>query len=51
MSNSGRAQAAFDTGGMSLARGARNFARDARRNGGMPSMIEPAPSRWAGTWR
>jgi polyhydroxyalkanoate synthase subunit PhaC len=32
---------AFDTGGMSLARGARNFARDVRRNGGMPSMIEP----------
>jgi polyhydroxyalkanoate synthase subunit PhaC len=32
---------AFDTGGMSLARGARNFARDVRRNGAMPSMIEP----------
>jgi len=32
---------AFDTGGMSLVRGARNFARDLRHNGGMPSMIEP----------
>ena len=32
---------AFDTGGMSLARGARNFARDVRHNGAMPSMIEP----------
>jgi len=32
---------AFDTGGMSLVRGARNFARDVRRNGAMPSMIEP----------
>jgi polyhydroxyalkanoate synthase subunit PhaC len=32
---------AVDTGGMSLVRGARNFARDVRRNGAMPSMIEP----------
>jgi polyhydroxyalkanoate synthase subunit PhaC len=32
---------AFETGGMSLVRGARNFARDVRRNGAMPSMIEP----------
>ena len=32
---------AFDTGGLSLARGARNFARDVRHNGAMPSMIEP----------
>jgi poly[(R)-3-hydroxyalkanoate] polymerase subunit PhaC len=32
---------AFDTGGMSLARGARNLVHDIRRNGGMPSMIEP----------
>jgi len=32
---------AFDTGGVSLARGARNFARDVRHNGAMPSMIEP----------
>ena len=32
---------AFETGGMSLARGARNLARDIRHNGAMPSMIEP----------
>jgi polyhydroxyalkanoate synthase len=32
---------AFDTGGMSLVRGARNFTRDVRCNGAMPSMIEP----------
>ncbi|MEO6881501.1 MAG: alpha/beta fold hydrolase [Mycobacteriaceae bacterium] len=32
---------AFDTAGMSLLRGARNFASDLRRNGGMPSMVEP----------
>ena len=31
----------FDTAGMSLVRGARNFASDVRRNGGMPSMVEP----------
>jgi polyhydroxyalkanoate synthase len=41
MSNPAALKRAFDTGGMSLIRGARNFARDARRNGGMPSMIEP----------
>jgi polyhydroxyalkanoate synthase len=32
---------AFDTGGMSLVRRARNFTRDVRRNGAMPLMIEP----------
>jgi polyhydroxyalkanoate synthase subunit PhaC len=32
---------AFDTGGMSLVRGTRNFVHDVRRNGGLPSMIEP----------
>src|SRR5580692_709060 len=32
---------AFDTGGMSLARGARNFVHDVRHNGAMPSMIQP----------
>jgi polyhydroxyalkanoate synthase len=32
---------AFETGGMSLARGARNFVGDVRHNGAMPSMIEP----------
>jgi polyhydroxyalkanoate synthase len=41
VSNPAALKRAFDTGGMSLARGARNFARDVRRNGGMPSMIEP----------
>src|SRR5260370_9732048 len=32
---------AFETGGMSLARGARNFARDVRHNGGPPPLSEP----------
>jgi polyhydroxyalkanoate synthase subunit PhaC len=32
---------AFDTGGMSLVRGTRNFLRDVRHNGAMPSTIEP----------
>jgi polyhydroxyalkanoate synthase subunit PhaC len=41
MSNPAALKRAFDTGGMSLIRGARNLARDVRRNGGMPSMIEP----------
>jgi polyhydroxyalkanoate synthase len=31
---------AFDTGGMSLVRGVRNFVSDLRHNGGMPSMVE-----------
>src|SRR5580704_6077266 len=33
---------AFDTGGMSLVRGARNVVHDVRHNGGMPSMTESA---------
>jgi len=41
VSNPAAIKRAFDTGGMSLVRGARNFARDVRRNGAMPSMIEP----------
>ena len=41
MSNPAAIKRAFDTGGMSLVRGARNFVRDVRRNGGVPSMIEP----------
>jgi polyhydroxyalkanoate synthase len=41
VSNPAALKRAFDTGGLSLARGARNFARDLRHNGGMPSMIEP----------
>ncbi|HEV2257408.1 MAG TPA: alpha/beta fold hydrolase [Streptosporangiaceae bacterium] len=32
---------AFDTGGMSLVRGARNVVHDVRRNGGMPSTTQP----------
>lgn len=32
---------AFDTGGLSLLRGARNLVSDVRRNGGMPSMVDP----------
>ena len=31
---------AFDTGGKSLVRGARNFVGDIRNNGGMPSTVE-----------
>jgi polyhydroxyalkanoate synthase len=41
VSNPAAIKRAFDTGGMSLVRGARNFARDIRHNGAMPSMIEP----------
>src|SRR5690348_5731538 len=40
VSNPAAIKRAFDTAGMSLVRGARNFARDVRRNGAMPSMIE-----------
>ncbi|MEU2001478.1 PHA/PHB synthase family protein [Rhodococcus sp. NPDC019627] len=32
---------AFDTGGMSLVRGARNYVSDLRHNGGMPRMVDP----------
>jgi polyhydroxyalkanoate synthase subunit PhaC len=41
ISNPAAIKRAFETGGLSLARGARNFARDVRHNGGMPSMTEP----------
>ena len=34
---------AFDTGGASLVRGARNLARDVRQNGGMPSTVDARP--------
>src|SRR4051794_524006 len=34
---------AFETGGKSLVRGARNFVHDARRNGGMPSQVDTSP--------
>jgi polyhydroxyalkanoate synthase subunit PhaC len=41
MSNPAALKRAFETGGMSLARGARHFVNDVRHNGAMPSMIEP----------
>ena len=41
MTNPAALKHAFETGGMSLARGARNLAGDVRHNGAMPSMIEP----------
>jgi len=41
MGNPAVLKRAFETGGMSLARGARNFVHDVRHNGGMPSMTEP----------
>jgi len=31
---------AFDTGGLSVLRGVRNFVSDVRHNGGMPSMVD-----------
>jgi polyhydroxyalkanoate synthase len=31
---------AFETGGLSVARGMRNFARDVRHNGGMPTQVD-----------
>ena len=34
---------AFDTGGTSLLRGARNMLDDVRHNGGMPSMVDRRP--------
>jgi polyhydroxyalkanoate synthase len=40
VSNPAAIKRAFDTGGVSIVRGLRNFARDVRHNGGMPSMIE-----------
>lgn len=36
---------AFDTGGASLWRGARNYADDIRTNGGMPSQVDRRPFR------
>jgi polyhydroxyalkanoate synthase len=34
---------AFETGGKSLLRGARNFVHDARHNGGMPAQVDTRP--------
>jgi poly[(R)-3-hydroxyalkanoate] polymerase subunit PhaC len=41
MSNPAALKRAFDTGGMSLARGARNFARDVRHNGAVDLRAQP----------
>ena len=41
MTNPAALKRAFETGGASLARGARNFVHDVRHNGAMPSMTEP----------
>ncbi|HEX4094974.1 MAG TPA: alpha/beta fold hydrolase [Trebonia sp.] len=40
LTNPAAIKRAFDTGGMSLARGVRNYLSDLRHNGGMPSMVE-----------
>ncbi len=40
-SNPAALKEAFDTAGMSLARGIGHYVSDVRHNGGMPSMIEP----------
>ena len=36
---------AFETGGKSLVRGARNFVHDVRHNGGMPAQVDTRPFR------
>ena len=41
LANPAAVKEAFDTAGLSLARGLRNYASDLRHNGGMPSMTEP----------
>jgi polyhydroxyalkanoate synthase subunit PhaC len=40
LTNPAAIKRAFDTGGMSLARGVRNYLSDLRHNDGMPSMVE-----------
>ncbi|GAB2485825.1 PHA/PHB synthase family protein [Jatrophihabitans fulvus] len=40
LTNPAALKQAFDTGGRSIARGARNFVSDVRRNGGMPSQTD-----------
>ena len=42
---------ALDTGGLSLAKGARNFIHDLRTNQGIPRQVVPARTRSARTWR
>jgi poly[(R)-3-hydroxyalkanoate] polymerase subunit PhaC len=41
LNNPAALKEAFDTAGMSLLRGFRNYLSDLRRNGGMPRMVEP----------
>ncbi len=41
--NPGALKRAFETGGMSLLRGARNFVHDVRHNGGMPTQVDTRP--------
>jgi polyhydroxyalkanoate synthase subunit PhaC len=43
LSNPAALKRAFDTAGLSLLRGARNFAQDLRQNGGMPSTVDNRP--------
>ena len=40
MTNPAAIKYAFDTGGLSVLRGARHFLSDLRRNGGMPSQVD-----------
>ena len=42
---------AFETGGVSVLKGVRNFWRDIATNRGMPPKVDPRPTRWARTWR
>jgi polyhydroxyalkanoate synthase len=42
-SNPAAVKRAFDTGGRSLVRGARNWFRDVTTNGGMPSQVDVGP--------
>jgi polyhydroxyalkanoate synthase len=49
LGNPGALKKAFDTGGMSLLRGARNWLGDVRHNGGMPSMVDRRPFKVGAT--
>jgi polyhydroxyalkanoate synthase len=44
-SNPAAVKRAFDTAGMSVVRGSRNWLRDLRKNGGMPSQVDATPFR------
>ncbi len=43
LTNPAALKRAFDTGGMSLVRGARNFVADLLTNGGMPKQVDTSP--------